>query len=128
MDYYTWLYANKRKNLTPREDRGPINYSPIYLMYFVNIVFEIQYALIVSYMGKILEIINRILQQQFIRYKFHQFVKRILEEGKQISSGKLYTFNQISSNIIRLYIHININYTLLIKQLFLYFNSQIKKQ
>ncbi|XP_043470103.1 gustatory receptor for sugar taste 43a-like isoform X2 [Leptopilina heterotoma] len=89
LDYYTWLYANKRNNLAPREDRGPINYSPIYLMYIVNTVFEIQYALIVSYMGKILEIINRILQQQFTRYKFHQFLKRIIEEDQKTVEKKI---------------------------------------
>ncbi|XP_033223109.1 gustatory receptor for sugar taste 43a-like [Belonocnema kinseyi] len=77
-DYFTWLHSNKKKNLTPRVDRGPLNYTPIYFMYFVITVFDIQYALASFHIGERFARMNQIIERFLKSYKISDYFKRDL--------------------------------------------------
>lgn len=84
LDYFSWLHANKKNKLFPREDRGPINYSPIYVMYFINTVFEIQFAFIILHVGRNLEMVNQVLERQFFGHKLNEYLKNNFQQGKEV--------------------------------------------
>ncbi|KYN44477.1 hypothetical protein ALC56_01075, partial [Trachymyrmex septentrionalis] len=45
LDIYTWNYETKLNRKL--DDKGPINYVPLYFMYIVIIMMEVQYAVVV---------------------------------------------------------------------------------
>lgn len=45
LDYLTWMSSKAKKKMQFKPDKGPINYLPLYFMYFVITIFEVQYAL-----------------------------------------------------------------------------------
>lgn len=83
-DYFTWLHSNKKKHLSPRVDRGPINYTPIYLMYFVITVFNIQYALASFHIGERFVRMNQIIERFLKSYKISNYFKKDLGLGNYI--------------------------------------------
>ncbi|XP_014219005.1 gustatory receptor for sugar taste 43a-like [Copidosoma floridanum] len=52
LDYISWSYSFDKKNVQVYDDKGPINYSPIYFMYIVIMTFEMQYALVLFNVGE----------------------------------------------------------------------------
>jgi len=45
LDVYAWTYEVNKKRNKKLNDKGPINYVPLYFMYIVIIMMEVQYAI-----------------------------------------------------------------------------------
>lgn len=52
LDFISWTLASQEKKTDSSSEKGAINYSAIYVMYFVVMAFEIQYAMVVTCLGE----------------------------------------------------------------------------
>lgn len=62
LDYIVW-YKNLDRKHSQWNDKGPINYSPIYFMYIVIMSFEIQFALMALHVGLRFSKLNDSIEQ-----------------------------------------------------------------
>ncbi|XP_029179078.1 gustatory receptor for sugar taste 43a-like [Nylanderia fulva] len=93
LDIYSWRYQMKL-NKKP-DDTGPFNYLPLYFMYIVIIMMEVQFALIVYNVGQRFFRINKSLENILKSSKItHQFRKDLGLAGDIQDRGHLITYIQ----------------------------------
>ena len=80
-DFFTWLDSNKHKILLKRQGRDITNYCPIYIMYFIITIFEIQYALVTLNIGERFSRMNQIIERFLKSYQISENFKKDLGLG-----------------------------------------------
>ncbi|KAM0728547.1 Gustatory receptor for sugar taste 43a [Formica fusca] len=91
LDIYTWNHEVKlNKKL---DDKGPLNYLPLYFMYVVIIMMEVQYAIIVYNVGQRFFRVNKSLENILKSGKItNQFRKDLGLAGDLRDQGQLITY------------------------------------
>ncbi|XP_018305842.1 gustatory receptor for sugar taste 43a-like [Mycetomoellerius zeteki] len=86
LDIYTWNYKTKlNKKLN---DKGPINYVPLYFMYIVIIMMEVQYAVVVYNVSQRFCRLNKNLENIFNSGRItDQFKKELGLDGKNFTDS-----------------------------------------
>ncbi|XP_029178697.1 gustatory receptor for sugar taste 43a-like [Nylanderia fulva] len=93
LDVYTWKYEVKLNNKP--DATGPFNYLPLYFMYIVIIMMEVQFAILVYNVGQRFFRINKSLENILNSSKItNQFRKDLGLAGDLRDQGQLITYIQ----------------------------------
>ncbi|XP_029179006.1 gustatory receptor for sugar taste 43a-like [Nylanderia fulva] len=93
LDFYTWIYEVRRHK--KQDNMGPLNYLPLYFMYIVIVMMELQYAIIVYNVGHRFFRINTSLEYILKSSKItNQFRKDLGLAGDLRDQGQLITYVQ----------------------------------
>ena len=79
-----------------KPDKGPINYLPLYFMYFVITIFEVQYALSTLHIAERFSRLNEFIGRLLKNNKISEYFKRDLGIGAE---KKLYFIIPINQNL-----------------------------
>ncbi|KAL6448036.1 hypothetical protein ACFW04_000227 [Cataglyphis niger] len=91
LDIYTWNYEVKLSKKL--DDKGPLNYLPLYFMYVVIIMMEVQYAIIVYNVGQRFFRVNKSLENILKSGKItNQFRKDLGLAGDLRDQGQIITY------------------------------------
>ncbi|XP_029178945.1 gustatory receptor for sugar taste 43a-like [Nylanderia fulva] len=93
LDVYVWRHEVKQNKKL--DDTGPFNYLPLYFMYIVSVMMELQFAIIVYNVGQRFFRINKSLENILKNSKIaNQFRKDLGLAGELRDQGQLITYIQ----------------------------------
>ncbi|XP_014476530.1 PREDICTED: gustatory receptor for sugar taste 43a-like [Dinoponera quadriceps] len=101
LDIYTWSQVKLDKKM---DDKGPINYLPLYFMYIVIIMMEVQYAIAAYNVGQRFSRLNKSLETILKSSRItNQFRKDLGLAGDLRDQGQLATYLRQDLGNIRIF-------------------------
>ena len=82
-DYEAWKQSSAGRKSKLQHDKGPINYSPLYFMYFSITVFEIQYALSTFHIAERFSRLNGVIKKLIENNQINELLKKNSRKGTE---------------------------------------------
>ncbi|XP_023314881.1 gustatory receptor for sugar taste 43a-like [Trichogramma pretiosum] len=96
LDFVSWRASSAGKNNAHFGDKGPINYAPIYFMYIVVTVFEVQYALVLFNVGeRFLKLNKSVANLTKSNMALEQLFRRFTHRHQQQEQSMAFFSNEI---------------------------------